>query len=63
MAHVFLAAAYGHLGEGSRSRVGRRFESITPADIRAFAEAHPDPAARRLLLEGLDLVEGATAPP
>jgi TolB-like protein len=64
MAHVFLAAAYGHLGERAAGRESiARFESITPADIRAFAEAHPDPAARRLLLEGLDLVEAATAPP
>ena len=43
MALDLLAATYGHLGERAAGRESvARFESITPADIRAFAEAHPE---------------------
>lgn len=62
MAYAFLAASQGHLGDlvAGRESVAR-FESITPIGIRVFAKAHPDPEARKLLLEGLDLVDSAKA--
>jgi adenylate cyclase len=64
MANAFLAAAYGHLGDPAAGRGAiARFEGLTPTGIRAFAEVHPDPAARRLLLEGLDFVEGTADSP
>jgi len=59
--HVFLAAAHGHLGEQAAGREAiARFESLTPIGIRAFAQVHQDPEGRKLLLEGLDLAQGAT---
>ena len=64
IAHLFLAVSHGHLGEPAAAREAiARFESLAPIGIRAFVQAHPFPATREFLLEGLDLVEGAAATP
>ena len=64
MAHVFLAASHGYLGDLAAGREAiARFQSLTTITIRAFAESHPDPHVRGVILEGLALVEsnGASA--
>ncbi len=64
MGHLFLAATLGHLGDRAAGREAiARFQSLTSADFRTFAAGYLDPGARQLLLEGLDLVEGAPASP
>ena len=64
MGQLFLAACFGHLGDPAAGREAiARFQNLTPADFRTFAAGYLDPRARHLLLEGLDLVAGATASP
>jgi TolB-like protein/Flp pilus assembly protein TadD len=62
MAHVFLAASLGHLGDRAAGReVIARFRTLTPVGMRAFAAGQPEPGVRKLVLEGIELVEADDA--
>lgn len=62
MAHVFLAASLGHLGDRAAGReVIARFQTLTPVGMRAFAAGQPEPGVRKLVLEGIELVEADDA--
>jgi len=61
IAYVCLAAGHGHLGEQAEARDAiARFQARAPMDLRAFAESYPDPVARKVILEGIALVEGGS---
>jgi TolB-like protein len=62
MAHVYLAASLGHLGDRTGGReVIARFRSLTPVSMRTFAAGQPEPGVRELVLEGIELVEAGEA--
>jgi adenylate cyclase len=62
MAHVYLAASLGHLGDRAAGReVIARFRSLTPVSMRTFAAGHPEPGVRKLVLEGIELAEADEA--
>ena len=63
MAHVFLAAAHGRLGEQAAGREAlARFKALTPIDVPAFAASFPDPVARKAVLAGIALAESGNLP-
>jgi predicted Zn-dependent protease len=60
LAYMFLAAGQGHLGEiGAAQDALARFKSLS-ATANVGAATWPELAARKLLVEGIALVDGAS---
>ena len=60
---LFLAVCYGHLGQLEQARAATsQLSSIAAMAPQDIARAFQDPEHRRILLEGIALAEGKTAP-
>jgi TolB-like protein/tetratricopeptide (TPR) repeat protein len=63
IAHGFLAASYGHLGQiGAAKEALEDYRRTTLRPITELASSFPDQTLRRLFKEGIDLAEGRSAP-